>query len=275
MKKLLLLACLAIATSVLYGQIQNGSFEEWEPSGEFEKPVGWDTNQWPGYMRMEKDSQEVVSGKYAVKLIPSSITGWTQCDSWVEQEINLGAPLGHGKSLYLYVKALPDNEFDEVFVRVRGFLYKYFSFQGDIDWTNFVPIEEYTLIELPMPYPQSNKIVLTIAGSAGDGPADGCWGQSNVWVDSVFIAEKNLTTLTEPTIPNISIGPNPFTGTFEIFGEIDQIKGYHIYDLTGRIIQAGVIATGEIQVAQEGILFLVLEMKDGSLLRFKMISASP
>ncbi len=74
--------------SVIDAQIELISFEDWEDYLNYERPVGWETNQDATYKRLEK-STDAMDGAYALKFVPSSTSAWHRCPGIVTKGFKL------------------------------------------------------------------------------------------------------------------------------------------------------------------------------------------
>ena len=269
---ILLLTLISVGLLPTHAQIQfsNGGFEEWEVYQGFLKPVDWTTNQGSGLERITL-SETSVNGQYSMQMMPSAFTAWQECSSIASTELNLDQPLGHNKSLYFYAKAQADNPDGYVFLKLKGFLISDDDYVGEFNWVRIEEIDAFQLFEIPLTAPETNKIDLSIIGSAANGAADGCHDQSIIWIDSIYIDERGATgTRNQILDANYKVFPNPADGFITIQGKIDH---YKIFDNTGKLLQSGKLEDPTLQLPQPG--FLILELQVGKqLVRKKIINHS-
>ena len=67
MKKVFFLTIFVFICFNVYGQIKNGSFEDWESIQNFERPEYWETNQDSNLVRFERDTISI-EGNYSLKI---------------------------------------------------------------------------------------------------------------------------------------------------------------------------------------------------------------
>src|SRR5688572_1061242 len=110
-KYLLLIIPLILDLESSQAQIPNGSFEFWEEVLNYEKPVGWSTNQDTNYTRIEKDTF-AIEGNYSLKLMPTVTYSWQGCTSWAVTHVEFDSVLPYNSALTFYLKSVPEDPDD-------------------------------------------------------------------------------------------------------------------------------------------------------------------
>ena len=201
----------------LTGQVPNGGFEDWELTGFHEKPVYWTTNQDSVFARMEKDSIFKVEGKYALRLFPSSLTAWTDCNSIAKLQMALPSSIGPNKSLYLYARSLlhRNNTSGNTFLRIIIKLYEKGKKVSSHDWESHRVMSQFEKFEFPISHDSVDSLSVVIIGGAVNGPADGCLDPTISWIDGISIDRSSSTGFRSDHLNSrmsLAIWPNPVAG---------------------------------------------------------------
>ena len=272
MKNLQLLAICILTSLTAFCQIPNASFEEWEQIDNYDKPVGWETNQDTFTARIIQDSVFKVDGEYSMHFVSNASSAWQSCTSRIYSWNTLNDELEENQSLYFYLKMLSINSNDDAYFEVQMTGYKNNEVIGTAHSIFFEEYEEFELIELPMNFAGADLIIFNFLGGALDGPADGCIFRSTSWLDGLEIKESSLTSII--TIENVTIDiyPNPSFGKIEIKGDWEKYDSFKIYDLYGRELENGLLQSSELTLISKGILFLILKSNTGNQSVFKIIN---
>jgi hypothetical protein len=223
MKIASILVLVAFLQFEVFAQIPNGGFEDWEQIHDFEKPLLWETNQHPYYLkRFEKDTLSV-EGNYSLKVVPGSFSAWYQCISHAWTAVNLQMPLGENKSLTFFAKSIPDS-LDHwgdgyVFLRVEGKLFSAGSFKGSYEWYTYERIDDFTKVQIPIAHSNIDSLTIEIRGGALNGATDGCPHRSYSWIDGFAIEDTEISSANAGLRPNdkiVSVFPNPSSGIIKI-----------------------------------------------------------
>ena len=238
MKSTIISIFLIVLCSQVNGQIFNEGFEDWASIKNYESPNGWQTNQDTNFKRLEKDTQSV-SGEYSVKLIPSSHTAWSDCQSriWLNKKLN--SAIGENKCVTFYIKSDLDlrNRTGRAYCRIFG---KYVSSEIDsfvrFDWTNYNEIDEFEKKKIRINFEKTDSIEITIAGSATSTAVDGCASLSNIWIDELQIENcENVTSAFEEGEIWIKTYPNPSSQRIKIESNHEDLVRYEIINSRGQL----------------------------------------
>ena len=144
---------------IVYGQIPNGGFEDWEFIQNFEKPVGWNTNQDSNLIRFEKDTLSV-EGSYSLKFVPSTYTAFYNCTSFAYKRIGLDGPIGENKSLTFFLRSVPDtlNPFESAYFEIKCAFFESGTLSSHYEWTTFEVIDDFIKIEIPIANSSVEKV---------------------------------------------------------------------------------------------------------------------
>ncbi|GJM32311.1 MAG: hypothetical protein DHS20C18_13120 [Saprospiraceae bacterium] len=270
MKKLILKFSLIILISpnYLYSQIPNGGFENWEIIDDYEKPVNWETNQDTNHIRFEK-SNISFEGEYSMKIISSSLTAWTECNSLAQTSVKLDPYEGENRSLSFNLKSIPDtlNQTGNLFFILRVIFFESGNFESDYQLERYDIIEEFTFVEIPMSNPNVDSLEISIIGGAWNGPADGCHDRTITWIDN-FMINTMLTSTIDNTINNINIFPNPSKGIIEVQSRAYQFNRFELINSQGIIVERGNIINSSIRTNSTGLFVLKLILENNNGIKF-------
>ena len=268
---LLLLLLFAFSSFSLLSQIPNASFEEWEMIDNYEKPVGWETNQDTFFTRVTQDSVFKMDGNYSMHFVSHAPSAWQDCTNRLSTSIVLNDGLEENQSFYFYLKLLSINANNDVYFQVLIQGYKNGQNLGYIDSTFWGKVEEFELIELPMDFAGAELINFEFLGGALNGATDGCVVRSVSWLDGLEIKDGSPTSINYIENPAINISPNPSFGEIEIQGDWGKYQSYQVYDLLGKELENGNLQSSELNLKSKGILFLILKSHNGNQSVFKII----
>ncbi len=242
-------------------QILNGSFESWEEVLNYEKPIGWTTNQDTITTRIVKDAN-AVDGNYSLKLLPTVNSSWAGCTSWAAIRVEFDSILPPNSVLTFYLKSVPENPDEDslVYFIIFGHTLNSDTVLSGYDWRTFTPVEEFTRIEVPLPGENIDELGIIMYGGASTHPADGpCLGRSFSWIDGMTIDSK--TSIRPPLTHekmDIDVYPIPSTGIVNIASHGVYNIRYELYTAFGRLIDSGNIEEGQLIIHDQGIFILKL-----------------
>lgn len=245
-------------------QIPNGGFEGWEMVNNKEKPVFWESNQDTIHRRIFKDSVSV-EGNYSIRFESDVATGWSECTSKIATLTGFEEPL-EGEtivSFYLKLQPLDPTDLPHFFLLIRPSLEG--TLLNSFVWQTENIYDEFTFIELPLPYAAMDTVYIEIGAGALNGADDGCYNQNICWLDGFEM--KGRTTAVEEFDKDaqVRIYPNPSTGKIHLGGEISDFESFVLYDLDGKIIQASKIENLGIEIPKKGTFIIELNSENKSI----------
>jgi hypothetical protein len=231
--KLLLWIFLCSAWTLQAQYPPNGSFEEWEADGQYERPLGWFTNNLDNFESVSK-SDDAFSGEYAVQLTANYPTFEGPYPGVLEITVPVD-PDYPPEALHFTAKFVVTADTGQASVQLTLFGPGGSDFQ--LLWLVNEDMEEYTSFEIPINYsiisaPDSIQIrffggsVVTGLGQLGNGV---------LLVDNVRLGIINV--LPEYAVAsNWSVFPNPTTDCLHFdwkgFTAVEQVE---LIDFLGRI----------------------------------------
>ena len=252
---------------IVYGQIPNGGFEDWEFIQNFEKPVGWNTNQDSNLIRFEKDTLSV-EGSYSLKFVPSTYTAFYNCTSFAYKRIGLDGPIGENKSLTFFLRSVPDtlNPFESAYFEIKCAFFESGTLSSHYEWTTFEVIDDFIKIEIPIANSSVDSIGIFMYGGATNGATDACHYRSFSWVDKMRIE----TTTSASICPNkvnpedqVQIFPNPSSGIIHIGETGIQFNKFELINAQGRTVEKGDLINSTLHIDEKGLFLLRLFSADG------------
>ena len=263
----ILLLILVIQINYSSAQISNGGFEIWVQESNYERPADWITNQDSVYRRIEKDTV-AVEGNYSLKFVSEVTDPFEGCESSAYTVIPLNEPLPSNSVLEFYVKVVPmdDSTSELVFLRVITALRKDGPVISNNVYESFIPIQEFTKVELPLTNEPADVLEIGISGAAISSPTDGpCLRRSTTWIDGMNI-RSDITGTTSVLIQSsdISVFPNPSHGSIDIRSKSDQHIQYELYSNIGQLVEIGKINGSSLNIDEPGTYFLKLIVGQGN-----------
>lgn len=224
-----------IAAKWSSAQIPNGGFEEWQSVLNYEKPVGWWTNQDTAFARFEKDTV-AVEGNYSLKILPGGAPSWLGCESRAAVHANFNEYLPSNSVLSFYAKVLPrdSTQHNNVYLIVTVLVSDSTTHLGSYGWSTFEPIEEFARVEIPLWQDNISEMTIWIYGGMGGSPLGSyCVNSSISWIDDLAIDSATPShTVSLPEHTDIVVFPNPATDYVTIpngllFLDLTDIHGSH------------------------------------------------
>ena len=195
-------------------QIPNGGFEDWESVLNFEKPVGWWTNQDTVFSRFEKDTLSV-EGNFSLKIVPGGAPSWLGCESRAAVHAKFDEYLPSNSVLSFYAKVLPKDSSlsNDVYLIVTVFVSDSTTQLNSYGWSSFEPLEEFTRVEIPLMEENINAMTIWIYGGMSGSPFGSfCVNSSISWIDDMVIDSETSDHLTiRRGSTDIAVFPNPTT----------------------------------------------------------------
>ena len=277
-----ILASLFLASSyTIFGQIPNGSFEDWELIDTFQNPVGWETNIYSdndeGFYRFEMDTS-AAEGNFSLKTIYDSNNVDGLCGSSATTSITFDSSLGNNKSFYCFVKTIPDDSgFGNAVIQIK--LYNDSQFLWQHVWSALEPLLEFTEVEIPLMYSEADSIVIKLTGGAGSG-ANGCVSVATTWFDYLRIEANTIISTTETESFGLNIFPNPANENITVILDNNfLIKDLRVYNVHGQemflpftLVQNSIkIDINDIPI---GLYFIQAE-QNGNLRKGKFVKLNP
>ena len=251
---------LLFINGILFSQIENGGFEIWQSLPYYDAPVGWETNQDSNFVRFEK-SDFVTEGDYSLKIVSSSFTSWTDCNSIARTSVTVDPENIENLNLNFYLKSIPDSTStsDFVFLLMKFYLFESNDFKGSFYWESYDIIEDYTFQQIPIIHDEDfDSIRIEIVGGAWNGPTDGCHDHTISWIDNMRL--DNTSSLSENVNleSEINVFPNPSQGIINIYSTLNLDNEYQLIDNHGRIVQKGKLHNNTIYTDRKGVYALKL-----------------
>jgi hypothetical protein len=251
---------LLFINGILFSQIENGGFEIWQSLPYYDAPVGWETNQDSNFVRFEK-SDFVTEGDYSLKIVSSSFTSWTDCNSIARTSVTVDPENIENLNLNFYLKSIPDSTStsDFVFLLMKFYLFESNDFKGSFYWESYDIIEDYTFQQIPIIHDEDfDSIRIEIVGGAWNGPTDGCHDHTISWIDNMRL--DNTSSLSENVNleSEINVFPNPSQGIINISSTLNLDNEYQLIDNHGRIVQKGKLHNNTIYTDRKGVYALKL-----------------
>lgn len=266
-KFIFLIILLLVNHSLSRAQIPNGGFEFWEEVLNYEKPVGWSTNQNTIYSRFEKDSISV-EGNFSLKILPGPISSWDGCENRASIHADFGAPLPPNSALTFFVKSISiDSSINnDAYLRIYIFYADSLTDFNTILWSVPEEIEMFTRFEIPLPNENIEAIAILISGGAGSNPVDGpCIQRTISWIDGMNIESISSNGyLKFQQDPDISVYPNPSSGIVNVSHVDTGIIEYQLYSLTGELVSKGKMSNRQLFIQDKGVYILKLLIDSGN-----------
>ena len=251
---------LLFINGILFSQIENGGFEIWQSLPNYDAPVGWETNQDSNFVRFEK-SDFVTERDYSLKIVSSSFTSWTDCNSIARTSVTVDPENIENLNLNFYLKSIPDSTStsDFVFLLMKFYLFESNDFKGSFYWESYDIIEDYTFQQISIIHDEDfDSIRIEIVGGAWNGPTDGCHDHTISWIDNMRL--DNTSSLSENVNleSEINVFPNPSQGIINISSTLNLDNEYQLIDNHGRIVQKGKLHNNTIYTDRKGVYALKL-----------------
>jgi hypothetical protein len=162
----------------------------------------------------------------------------------VFSRVRLSTPLGANQSLYFSVRSILDTvmvpgwpiPLDKTFLEASGAFIVSGGARKSFSWKNDKILNEWTTVEIPIPFPYVDSLMLWFTGGAENGPTDGCHFRSFSWVDGIEIKPSSTAALSEISLePHVLVFPNPADETVHFSGlDGQKWKKIEVFDLSGR-----------------------------------------
>lgn len=232
--KLILWIVLAMFISSAFAQIPNGSFEEWEKNGAFEKPKYWQSNQSVEFERIHRD-KDAVKGGFSIKLTADTHSAWNECWSKISTSFTLPGSIGEDNAIVFYYKSIPDtvwrNKKVFVAISVGGIKNEKYSFVEY--WNTYERMDTFTKVKIPIPNLEVDSLEIRILGGANNDALDGCSFPSTTWIDGI--------SFEKPLVCKPDFYPNPSPGYINIQPLTVKTERYYVYNLDGRLLEEGIL----------------------------------
>ena len=238
-----------------FGQILNGSFEEWTTELNYEKPTFWETNQDSLYTRIQKDTCRI-DGDFSIKFTSNSPSAWVDCNSHASLSTRLNESIVENQHISFYLKSIPVDT-HEVFFQFTAYYYKDNQSEGQETFMAEETYEDFSLIELAdIPF-GVDSIQIFIFSGAINGADDGCYQRTTSWVDGLRIFKR--TSATKSISQNgVKIYPNPSNGNFNIQQSANKYKRYRVLNILGKEIKSGTLENSNFSIPKSGPYILQL-----------------
>jgi hypothetical protein len=263
MKKILRLITYVLFIALSYsatGQIPNAGFEDWDSIGNYEKPLGWITNQTQELARLERDTVRV-EGTYSLKLFPSTGNWFDGCESYLHTTFRISEPYEDEQSLYFNYKIISDTAKSFSGAYLRYSVRAYIS-DGNVEYIDSTFTEDtpdFKEIEIPLLHTAIDSMTISFSGgSRSHGADDICYLRSFSWVDNLRIMPSTLTRIEHIRTDAVSVFPNPSNGFFQIDGDWQGVREYAVYSIFGEVVARGILSRPEIYINEPGMYVLVL-----------------
>lgn len=219
--RFLLLLSIFLSCSLL-AQIPNPGFESWVPAPWYPSPEGWETPNDEGNTVVTQD-QAAFEGDYAMRvdavLDGIGAFGWAECT----------VPIDYiPSSLDFYAKA--GTEFGGVIVTIS--FYNNDLLFNSFDWNSGSPIEEWTLISIPMAQnePVLTHAIIRVEALVGDFSPGTAW----ISVDAMGF-DGPLNNADQIVDDQLRLFPNPASESINISG-ITAGSKVRIMNLAGQTV---------------------------------------
>jgi hypothetical protein len=175
------LLSILLSTSVLFAQqIPNAGFENWSMVGDVEEPDGWTTNNYPGFITVEK-STDSYSGEYAMYVINNGISFEGPLPGTASTNFT---PTENANLLSFHVKVDSISGTGGVRILVFGIAEGVYDEIGS--WQSSEIIPEYAYIEVETePFMDYEEIRITIAAVGGNDETGTSTGHASFFVDEM------------------------------------------------------------------------------------------
>ncbi|NNL93131.1 MAG: T9SS type A sorting domain-containing protein, partial [Saprospiraceae bacterium] len=245
----------------LCGQLISYDFEEWETFFNYEKPVGWETNQDTIFQSLTKDSDSA-SGDFAMKLFSESTSGFFGCISSAQTSAVFDAPSPLTLQLKAFVKIIPETAATKPNFVISVSVFNNSTFLDNISYETDTAITEYEEITMDIPFHFVDSLVIRISSGGFPTAVDGCEGHTIAYVDDVSIVENIISSNSKLEEEDFSFYPNPSNGFLNIESENAYVT-YQVRDIIGQKLESGVIENGRINLLSKGNLIVVVRTKEG------------
>ncbi|RLD18651.1 MAG: hypothetical protein DRI69_09945 [Bacteroidetes bacterium] len=260
MKQFITVLTFSILPLAVNSQIPNAGFEQWDSIENYEKPLGWITNQSQELTRLQRDTARV-EGQYSLKLFPSTGSWFDVCESHLITTVKIDQQYQVVHSLYFYYKIIPDSTYGYAGAFLHSTV-RVFNKDGTVELISSTITEEtpeFTEIEIPLLHTTIDSIRISFSGGArSHGAADICYLRSFAWIDNLSIKPSSVTSTEHINTALVSVFPNPSRGILHIDGNWRELQDYTVYSILGDIVAHGTLSEPRIQINEPGIYVLVL-----------------